>query len=122
MKARFFRSDAMSERLGETPEVIVEAEWFQLTYDGLRVAPDGNHIAHYFAFEDVWRHNAVEYSDVVLYDEDEDAACRTDGVGEATRLLGFALFNHEEEKTDAAAVLTRKAYKALTGHEWGAPR
>jgi len=69
MKARFIRSEAMSERLGETPEIIIEAEWFQLTYDGLRAAPDGNHIAHYSAFEDVWRHNAVEYSDVVLYTE-----------------------------------------------------
>ena len=72
MKARFFRSDTMSERLGETPEVVVEAEWFQLTYDGLRAAPDGHNIAYYVGFEDEWRHDGVAYSDVVLYVEDAD--------------------------------------------------
>lgn len=75
MKARFFRSDAMSERLGETPEVVVEAEWFQLTYDGLRAAPDGHNIAYYVGFEDEWRHDGVAYSDVVLFDPRNPELC-----------------------------------------------
>ena len=72
MKARFFRSDAMSERLGETPEVIVEAEWFQLTYEGLRTVPDGEHVARYNPFNDAWFRDGVGYSDVVLFGEQND--------------------------------------------------
>jgi hypothetical protein len=37
---------------------------------------------------------------------------------EATRLLGFALFNLNKGKTQAAETLVRKAYVELTGREW----
>lgn len=71
MKARFFRSDAMAERLGETPEVVIEAEWFQLTYTELRAAPDGEQIAHYDEVSDVWWLRGGEaFSDVVLFNEE----------------------------------------------------
>lgn len=74
MKARFIRSDAMAERLGETDEVVVEAEWFQITYDLIRVAPDGDSIARYDQVQDAWYlDNApsrqIAFSDVVIYTE-----------------------------------------------------
>lgn len=37
---------------------------------------------------------------------------------EATRLLGFALFNLSKGNTSAVETLLRKAYVALTDKEW----
>lgn len=37
---------------------------------------------------------------------------------EISSFLGFALFNLNKGKYDAAEVLIRKAYKALNGKEW----
>jgi len=37
---------------------------------------------------------------------------------EASRLLGFALFNHYKDNRDATATLVVKAFKALTGKDW----
>lgn len=70
MKARFFRSDAMVERLGEAEDVIVEAEWFQLTYGTLRSAPDGDDVAFFAERPDVWftALGGIAFSDVVIYD------------------------------------------------------
>ena len=75
MKARFFRSDAMVERLGEHDEVIIEAEWFQITYDDLRVAPDGDEVARYDAVGDSWVLNRApaapeSFSDVVIFNDE----------------------------------------------------
>ena len=68
MIARFFRSDAMIERLGEAEDKVVEAEWFQLTYGTLRSAPDGDDVAFYTERPDVWftADGGVAYSDVVI--------------------------------------------------------
>lgn len=42
-----------------------------------------------------------------------------DSQPEATRLLGFAMFNLNKGNTEAALTLMNKAYKALTGKAWG---
>jgi hypothetical protein len=71
MVARFFRSDAMSERLGETEDVLVESrEFFQLTYNHLRDM-EGEIIAEYDSDAEEWRRNGVPFSDVVIYLFDE---------------------------------------------------
>ena len=70
MRARFFRSDAMSERLGEVDDLVIEAEWFQLTYNALRT-PDADPIADFDSFTDAWYANHVAYSDVVIFTGDE---------------------------------------------------
>lgn len=79
MKARFFRSDAMAERHGEIDEIIVESEWFQLTYNGLRKAPDGDHIASFDVTRDVWCEETTGevFSDVVIYDDTQVYVTRT---------------------------------------------
>ena len=68
MIARFFRSDAMSLRGGEVPERTIEAEWFQLTYDVLRTAPDGELVASFDSQLDVWvtLDEGTSYSDIVI--------------------------------------------------------
>lgn len=66
MIARFFRSDAMIERLGPTGDVLLHAQEFQLTYNALRSSPDGERIATYDGFNDWWIFDGTAYSDVVL--------------------------------------------------------
>lgn len=45
-------------------------EWVQLTYEGLRVSPDGEHIAYYADGEWViaveWAESEETYSDIVI--------------------------------------------------------
>lgn len=78
MIVRFFRSDAMSERLGEIEDHVVEFsnEFVQLTYNSLRDF-DGNPIAHFDHARDVWwvytTKNGSEknaYSDIVIAGDD----------------------------------------------------
>lgn len=53
MIARFERSDAL--RSQSSPDVVtLEAEWFQLTYGILRIAPEGAEIAHYDPVLSIW--------------------------------------------------------------------
>jgi hypothetical protein len=67
MIARFIRSDAMAEQAGPAPDREIEAEWFQLTYNTLRVSPDGDDIADFDADADVWRTlDGRCYSDIVF--------------------------------------------------------
>lgn len=69
MIARFFRSDAMSEKLGELDELSIEsAEFFQLTYDDLRDM-EGETIARFDHEIDAWLclKNGALYSDVVIH-------------------------------------------------------
>lgn len=70
MQARFFRSDAMAERLGEVDDFVFDngTDSFQLTYNQLRDM-DGDFIATFDHIRDVWvcEKNGVEYSDVVIY-------------------------------------------------------
>jgi len=74
---------------------------------------DGDHIGTCEVLPGDW-----EEFRAALARSTEHAACRTDGIGEATRLLGFALFNHHKGNADATETLMRKAYKALTGRGW----
>jgi hypothetical protein len=71
MTARFIRSDAMGDTFGDAPDVIVQREWFQITYDSLRGAPDGDEIAGYDHDYDAWYINGVPYSDIVIGDEED---------------------------------------------------
>lgn len=54
MIARFFRSDAMVERLGEREDVVLEHEGFQLTYNELRSLPNGDSLAYYESGVQEW--------------------------------------------------------------------
>jgi hypothetical protein len=70
VKARFFRSDAMSGTYGEIEDHIVEAEWFQLTYHDLRTAPDGEFVANFDQYDEAWYIKGVPFSDVVIFNEE----------------------------------------------------
>ena len=52
-------------------------------------------------------------TDRALREALETARCRTDSIGEAARLLGWAEFNLTKGNTDAALTLIQKAQKAL---------
>jgi hypothetical protein len=75
MIVRFFRSDAMSERLGEVDDHVIEfpREFVQLTYNGLRDF-DGETIAYFDHGIDAWfagePGREVAYSDVVIAGDD----------------------------------------------------
>ena len=70
MRAQFERSDAMSPHFGGPKVVISEDyEWLQLTYNELRVAPDGDRLAYYNADSGVWWFENEAYSDVVITDQ-----------------------------------------------------
>jgi hypothetical protein len=74
MLARFFRSDAMAEKLGEIDDHFVESpEFFQLTYDALRDM-EGATIAVYDAKSDSWVAGGERFSDCVIYNADPHAA------------------------------------------------
>lgn len=76
VKARLFTSDAMAERTGVDREIILEAEWFQLTYNVLRSAPDGETLAGYDAALDAWHligsnEDKTLFSDIVIFEPNE---------------------------------------------------
>jgi len=84
MIARFFRSDAMSERLGEVEDVLVESkEFFQLTYHALRDM-EGEEVAWFDHMRDTWKLSGsyigspnlsyIEFSDVVIYNPQEGSS------------------------------------------------
>lgn len=85
MIVRFFRSDAMSERLGEVDDYVIEYpnEFAQLTYNELRDF-DGMQIAHFDSHDDVWQakvYNADRtafewraYSDIVIAGDESPLA------------------------------------------------
>lgn len=55
------------------------------------------------------------------YELDWDRARKPDEIPDlqaAQEFLGFALFNHYKGKSNATAVLMRKAYAELAGREW----
>lgn len=69
MKARLFTSDAMVEKTGIEKETILESEWFQITYNLLRSAPDGDPVARYDPHRDAWYLSSADgtaYSDVIF--------------------------------------------------------
>ena len=74
MVARFFRSDAMVERLGEAGDALVDegSDSYQITYNMLRDM-EGEVIGTFDDDRDTWlcHKNGVEYSDVVIYTADE---------------------------------------------------
>lgn len=46
-------------------EIEVPDDWVQLTYNGLRSAPDGDHIAH-FDEDGWWHYDNMKFSDVII--------------------------------------------------------
>lgn len=58
-------------------EIFGPFEWVQLTYESLRIAPDGEEIAHYDGVWFVvkkWRtHTSFAFSDVVIAPDDTKA-------------------------------------------------
>jgi len=75
VKARLFRSDAMVERDGIEREIVLESEWFQLTYNTLRSAPDGDSLAHFDTTRDAWYltddEDGHSFSDIVIFEPNE---------------------------------------------------
>lgn len=76
MKARLFTSDAMVEKTGIEREIILEAEWFQLTYNLLRSAPDGEPLATYDPEADAWflynSNEGTAFSDIVIFEHEQE--------------------------------------------------
>ena len=71
MIARFEQSEAMAGT--KEPRIIeVESEWFQLTYDLLRMAPDGEQIASFNHDLDAWIHRDMNevFSDIVIHEKE----------------------------------------------------
>lgn len=117
MIARFFRSDAMSERLGEIEDKVISfpGEFFQLTYNELRDF-DGNTIASFDHHADVWRINHLfdeeetAFSDVVLAGDGSPIVRDLESlmidwrfeVANGDTVLGFAEWR--QHQADAAAV------------------
>lgn len=66
MIAQFIRSDAMAQTYGKTPNVSIEAEWFQFTYNELRTAPNGDFVANFDETDDAWYIKGEPYSDIVI--------------------------------------------------------
>lgn len=63
--ARFLRSDAMAERLGEREDIVFSNdEGFQLTYHELRSLPDGESLAHFDSGFDAWVVGRPDLADV----------------------------------------------------------
>jgi hypothetical protein len=72
VRAIFTRDDTLAERLGgEHDQVVIDANWFQITYDEVRVSPNGDPIARYDPVPGVWFLNMAPkapegFSDVVF--------------------------------------------------------
>ena len=71
MRARFSNSDAGITNGWPAENRVIEAEWFQLTYESLRIAPEGDFIATYQA-DGAWmlHDTGSQYSDVTIYGGD----------------------------------------------------
>lgn len=76
MKARFFRSDALSDEIGHIDDVVIESPSFQITYDLVRTEDDQT-IAWYSAYRGgCWiikkeGDYSEMFSDIVFYTEVE---------------------------------------------------
>ena len=99
MVARFEQSEAIA-RGNHAVVTNVEAEWFQLTYNALRIAPDGAEIATYDPVLDVWRYHETNtaFSDVVIHQggQHDTPAENHAGAGPRQDALDQALRNPEK--------------------------